>query len=278
MALRRLRRQFGAGAEVGAELVLMRPVAEERRGDRVLHWAVRAQTAIRELLDCREDAIEPVVPADRHPAGAPAGRQVGLRQRRERDDGGIEVLGGDGRHGAVVGEIGVDLVGQERKVVPVRQIDELAPHLAGVDRAGRVVRVDDDERPGRGRDQAADVIDVGQPAAGGISAIEDRLCADLREHSCVQWIGRHRDQHFIPSFGKRSERQLNAFRRPGCDDHAVRKDRHATPRTIGGHRFARFEDTDRGRVAILSAPQRRFDGVNEVRRRLEPEDDRDRRC
>ena len=158
--------------------------------------------------------------------------------------------------------------------MPVRQLDELAPHLSGVDRAGGVVRVDDDERPGRGRDQAADVIDVGQPAAGRISAIEDWPGADLREHSCVQWIGRHRDEHFIPSLGKRSERQLNAFRRPGCDDDAVRKDRHSTPRTIGGYGFARFEDPDRGRVAILSAPQRRFDGVNEVRRRLEPEDDR----
>jgi hypothetical protein len=66
---------------------LVRAVARERRRDGVLHRAGAAEPAVGELLDGRQQVVvEPRRAAHRHPAGAPARREVGLRQRRERDD------------------------------------------------------------------------------------------------------------------------------------------------------------------------------------------------
>ena len=82
-------------------------------------------------------------------------------------------------------EVGVDLVGEQRKVVAVGQLDERAPNVDRVGRAGRVVRVDDDERARRRRDQAADVLDVGHPAAGRVGAIKHRACAPILASTAV---------------------------------------------------------------------------------------------
>ena len=65
---------------------LMRAVAGQRRGDRVLHRSRAAQPAVRQLLDRRERVVEPRRRADHQPAGAPARREIRLRQARERDD------------------------------------------------------------------------------------------------------------------------------------------------------------------------------------------------
>ena len=63
-------------------------------------------------------------------------------------------------HRTVEGEIGVDLVGEERNAVLVGEVDQRAPHLGRIDRAGRIVRIDGHERSRGRRDQAADVIEI----------------------------------------------------------------------------------------------------------------------
>ena len=75
----------------------------------------------------------------------------------------------DRRDRTVEGEIGVDLVGEERKAVLLGDLDQRASHVGRIHRAGRIVRIDGDERArGRG-DQAADVIEIRQPAAAPAS-------------------------------------------------------------------------------------------------------------
>ena len=65
----------------------------------------------------------------------------------------------------------MDIVRPERAVLTgdtglAAAIQSLRTHLARVDRAGRVVRVDDDDRLGPRRDQRTDVLQVGLPAGG----------------------------------------------------------------------------------------------------------------
>ena len=117
------------------------------------------------------------------------------------------------------------------------------------------------------------MLDVGQPAAAGIGSIENGPRADLRKHSCVQWIGRDRHEDVIARFGQGGERQLDAFGRPGGNHDPVRRDRHSPPLAVGGNRFPRRRNADRRRIAILPASDRCFDGVEQVRRSLEAEDD-----
>ena len=55
----------------------------------------------------------------------------------------------DRRHRPVEREIAVDLVGEERDVVRVGDVDERAAHRRRIDRARGVVRIDDDQRARR---------------------------------------------------------------------------------------------------------------------------------
>jgi hypothetical protein len=64
---------------------------------------------------------------------------------------------------AVVQRLVVDLVGEHDQLVLARDLDDLLQHAVGVQRAGRVVRVDDDDALGARRDLGADVVDVGHP-------------------------------------------------------------------------------------------------------------------
>src|SRR5436853_605148 len=101
-AYRMFERASGPGKEV----------AREGRDDGVLHRSRRAETSVRELLHAREDVVQSRRPSDRHPSGAPAGREIRLRQRGERNDRRVGIQTRHRRYGPVVGEIAVDFVGE----------------------------------------------------------------------------------------------------------------------------------------------------------------------
>ncbi len=95
----------------------------------------------------------------------------------------------------------------------VRKVHERAPGLGWISGAGRVVRIDDDQRSRRRCDQALDVIEIRKPAARRICVVENRACPNLGKHSRVQWIGRYRDEDLVARLGQRRECQLDPFRR-----------------------------------------------------------------
>ena len=254
-----------------AKQLLVRSVAVERGDDGVLHRRGAAQASVRQLLDRGEHVVEPLGAADREPSRSPPRRQVGLRQRRERDDRRIRIDARDRVHRSLEREVGVDLVGEQRDVVIVGERDELAPHLRRIHRAGRIVRIDDHQGAGRGADQPLDLLDVRQPLLFGSGVIEHRPRADLGEHRGVERIGRHRDQHFVARPGERGEGELDPLRGPRGDDHAIRVERHATTRALGGDRFARRRDAHRRRVPVVPVTNGAFDRLDQMRRGAEPE-------
>ena len=85
-----------------AERHLVRAVAGQRRGDGVLHRSRTAQPAVGQLLDRRQRVVEPRRRADDEPAGAPARREIRLRQARERDDRRVGIERAQQRHRPVV--------------------------------------------------------------------------------------------------------------------------------------------------------------------------------
>ena len=203
--------ELGPNLERGAKRDLVRPIAIERGGNRMLHRSGRAEPAVSQLLDRPQRIVEAGRVADRHPACPPAGREIRLRERRKRDDRGVGIAGGNRRDRAVKREVGVDLVGEQGEVVPIGELDERAADIDRVGRAGRIVGVDDDERAGRGGDQAAHMVEIGHPAAVGVGAVKHRARANFGEHGCVQWIGRYRNQHLVARLGERGECQFNPF-------------------------------------------------------------------
>ena len=144
---------------------------------------------------------------DDQPARPIAGDPVGLGQPVERQDSTIR------RHrrhrdvlGVVVEDLVVDLVGQQQQLMLARQIGHLREDFAAVHRAGRVVRVDHDERLGAVGDLGLQVGDVGLPALGLVAQVVHRGAAGQRGRRRPQRVVRRGDQHLVAVVEQRLQR------------------------------------------------------------------------
>ena len=257
-----------------AEHLLVRAIAVECGDDRVLHRSGAAQASVRELLDSGEQIVEPRGCRHRHPAGAPSGREIRLRQRRERDDRRLGIERSEGAHRTIEIQVGVDLVGEQREVVLFREIDQRAAGFGRICRAGRVVRIDDDKRPRRRGDEAAHVFDVRLPAFRRIGPVEHGAGANLREHRRIEGISGYGNQHFVTRARHGGQCELDALGGAGGDHHPIRRHRHAALQALGRDRFAGRQDADRRRVAVVALAHRALDRFDHVRRRPKAERDR----
>ena len=98
-----------------------------------------------------------------HPAGAPAAHGVGLRKAAEGDHPLRHRLR-EARHPTARGEAGVDLVGDDPQVVPMRDIADRSPFLSREDDAGGIAGVGEEQRSRARRDRSLEVGGV-QPEA-----------------------------------------------------------------------------------------------------------------
>ncbi len=251
----------------------MRSIAAKRRGHRILHRDVAAQPAVRQFSNRRPHVVESRRAADAHPAGAPAGRKVGLRETRERDDGGIGIEDSQWFDPAGVAEIAVDLVGENHQAVPIGQVEQPAADGGGIGGARRVVGIDDDQRARGRRDEAVDVIEVGRPSARRVGAIEPRARAELRQHRRVQRIRRHRHEHIAFVVDDRAQRQLDRFRRAGGDEDAVGGDRESAGRVLVGDGFTGVGEAGRRPVSVVAVAHRALHRLDQRSGRLESERD-----
>ena len=120
-------------------------------------------------------------------AQAVAGHDGHVR-REGRDADGREVV----HHEAVV-----DLVRDDDQVVLPGERDDLQQDLRRVDRAGGVVRVDDEDGLGLLRDLPADVVEVGIPVICFVAAVEHGLCLRDDRDVCPEGVARRRDQDLV---------------------------------------------------------------------------------
>ena len=99
--------------------------------------------------------------------------------------------------GAVEQGLVVDLVGEDHEVVLARDLDQFEQQRVRVERTGRVVRIDHDQRAGVGRDPRADVVEVWQPVGRLVADVVLRHPAGQRHGSGPQRIVGRRDQHLV---------------------------------------------------------------------------------
>ena len=132
-------------------------------------------------------------PADAIAAAAVVLRQAVVGQKKD-------VVGqrGDGRvSGTVVQGLVVDLVGAHHQLVLAGDLDDPAQQIGRIKRAGRVVRVDDDDGAGAFGDLGAYVVEIGQPAGALVAQVVARRAAGERHPGRPQRIVRRRDQHLV---------------------------------------------------------------------------------
>ena len=83
----------------------------------------------------------------------------GTHERLEK-----EITGASGsrlpieRHGPIVSQISIHLVGENHQAVSIRELEKRSPGRRRVRRSGRIVGIDDDKGSRRRRDEAAQMI------------------------------------------------------------------------------------------------------------------------
>ena len=133
-----------------------------------------------------------------HPADSVAGDAVRLGQPVERDaqQVGRERCDGDVL-GSVVKDAVVDLVGEDEQIVFARDLRDFFQHVARVDGACRVVRVDDDDSFGFVSDLGADVLHGRHPLVVLIAQVVHRFAAGERGSGRPQRVVGHGDEHLV---------------------------------------------------------------------------------
>ena len=109
--------------------------------------------------------------------------------------------------GVVVQDLVVDLVREQDQVVPAGQLDDLLQRRSPVHGPGRVVRVDDDDRLGPGRDLRRQVGQVGLPVVGLVAQVVHGVAAAQRDRGRPQGIVRHRHEDLVAVVQQRLQRQ-----------------------------------------------------------------------
>ena len=186
--------------------------AERGLHDR-LRRHIRAQTHVGEHVETLDIVLgDALVAAQDHPADAVPGDHMRFRQSGERD---AEQIRGHRRDGDVLKPVHdqtvVDLIGEDDELMLARDIDDLLQHLARVERAGRIVRIDDDDGLGPVGDLGAHVVHIRIPFGLLVAYVVHGGAAGQVHAGRPQWIVRRGHQHLVAGVEQRGHRQVDQF-------------------------------------------------------------------
>ena len=138
----------------------------------------------------------------------------------------------------------VDLVGEDRRCLRrLGDAHQRLDDLARIDRAGGVVRIDDDERLAARADQARDLVGVGDERRLGTARVVDRLAAGDDHRGGPQRIVRRRQEHLVAGLEQRLHRHEDQLGDAVAHEHVVGGDAGDAARLrVHDHRLARRED------------------------------------
>ncbi len=182
----------------GHDQLLDRLVAAECGLDRVLGRHVGAHAHVGDQGEALEEVGRDLLgPGDHHPAGAVATDPVGLGKSAEGQAEHVVAGGLRGMvmHRIVEQDLLVDLVSEHHEIVASGDVDHALDDRLAVDRAGRVVGVDDHQGVGVLGDLRLDVGEVGIPVVGLVAQVVHGLPTAQRDGAGPQRIVgcRHQD-------------------------------------------------------------------------------------
>ena len=195
----------------GADVVVNRLMAAERRLDDRLSRHVGAQAHVREHVNAHDEVAHAALVARKHhPANAVARNHMRLGQAAKRNAGQV---GGERCNGdvlvAVHAQAVVDLVGKNHELVPARDLNNALEHLARIDGTRGVVGIDDDEGFGRARDLGLHILQVGIPIGLLIAQIVHGMAAGKGRARRPERIVGAGDQNLVTVIEQRVHRKLD---------------------------------------------------------------------
>src|ERR1019366_3149052 len=250
--------------ERGLDRVLLRVIGAEARPQQFVY-------AFEIRFDNRSFA------AGNTPSDAPSGSEVILGQPAEGDDRHVGRYRGHGNVRVVGfpidGQFGVNLIGEDDQVVLAREFGYLLEHLAGAERAGGIVGVDQHNPARPGRDLSLDVVEIGLPAVFFVQVIRIQSDFELRENRGVERIVGAGSQQVVARIEKRGQADILRRAVPrGYED--ILNVGDAFARGLAADGVERFLDARRWRVSILTVAHGLIDGFDHVGGRLKVEVER----
>src|SRR5574343_259091 len=226
-------------------------VTAQGRLDTVLPGCIGAQAHRSQHVEAFDIVLGmALVTGNHHPASAIATGTVVLRQPVEGD--GQDVVGQRRHRGvldAVVQDLVVHLVGVNDQVMLAGDVDEFAQQIVRIQGARRIVRVDQDNRPGMGVDFAANVVQIGQPTLAFVAQVMLRRAPRQTDRRRPQRIIGCRHQDFIAGIEQGVHRHDDQLGDPVTNVDILQ--RHALDTFLLGivhDRLARGKDTLRIRI------------------------------
>ena len=134
----------------------------------------------------------------------------------------------------------VDFVSEQHEVMLTRNLRNLQQHFAAVYRAGRVIRVNHQNRLRAVGDLGTDILDIGVPFIQRVTAVKDGFAAAQICIVAPQRITRGRQQNLIARSNQRIHQHGRCFTYAVADKNVVRHDTlQAAPNMIGADDIAR---------------------------------------
>ena len=118
----------------------------------------------------------------------------------------------------------VDLVGEDDQAVLAGHLEHVVEHLCVVERAGGVVRVDDDHRAGARGDLAAQIVHVRVPVGGLVAAVIHGRRAAQADGVAPERVIRRRDEHLVARIEQRHQGEIDHLAHAVADEHVLRID------------------------------------------------------
>ena len=258
----------------GAEIFVHRLIAAERGLDDALRRNIGAKAHFGKKIQSIDISLGVgFITGETHPADAEARNAVGFGKavETERQKVGRERSERDVLRFSLHDETVVDLVGKENKVVLAGDLHDLLKDLLRVKRAGRVVRVDDDDALRARRDLGSKIVDIGVPVLLLVAEIVYRLAAGERDGRRPERIIRRGDKDLVAVVQKALHGERDELAHAVAGKDVVDADiRNALELAVLHDRLAGGEET--AGVGIALAVAQVIDHVeNDLVRRIEAE-------
>ena len=174
--------------------------------------------------------------------------------------------------GAVEEDAVVDLVREHEERVLAGDVGDALENLARVDGAGRVVRVDHDDRLGARCHLRPDVLEVGLPPVLLVASVVHGRAAAQARHRGPQRVVRGGDQHLVALVQERLHDHRDQLRDPVAEVDVVGAERRERRVLLVPVHDRATRGDDAAAVAVAVRVRNRLDHVpHDLERRLEAE-------
>src|SRR5580704_8163216 len=276
-----LLREVAAGAQFTPHVYEVILRAFERGLDGILFRMIGAEPRTQQAVNAFGIGLDGrCVTGDDAPSNAPSGDEIVFRHAAEgdarhvgRDRGEGNVRSGVSLRIVIENQFVVDFIGEDYETVPAGKVGDLLEHLPRAERSRRIIRIDQNNRAGAGRELAFDVGKFGLPSVVFVQVVGVDGNAQLAQNGRVERIVGLRRENVLARIHQGADAEIDCLAYAGGDED-VADGRDAFARGLAANCFKYFGNSGRGSVSVLAVAHGLVSGFDDVRWSMEVEVER----